>query len=154
MKNTALFVLFLTAQVSLLGQSKTIVVRAFPEIGLHRYFPLWSYEPSYLHIADSLSKTLQGIPAYLKDFGVARFIYPDQRKIEEEIRKTYKNNAARADSLIRKLRYFNLMVVGYDKSDKVIIIDSDNNYDLSNDFVFRFPLARKADNQQQYSTLK
>ncbi len=153
MKNATLFVLFLTAQVSLLGQSKTIVVRTFPEIGLQRYFPLWIFEPTYLHKADSLSKKLQGIPVYLKDYGVASFIYPDQQKIGEDIRKTYKNNAAKADSLIRKLKYFNLMVVGYDKSDKVIIIDSDNNYDLSNDFIFRFPLTRKEDNQQQYSTL-
>lgn len=153
MQNAALFVLFLTAQVSLLGQSKNIVVRTFPEIGLQRYFPLWSLEPRYLHKADSLSIKLQGIPAYLKDYGVASFIYPDQQKIGEDIRKTYKNNAAKADSLISKLKYFNLMVVGYDKADKIIIIDSDNNYDLSNDFIFRFPLARKEDRQQQYCTL-
>ena len=133
MKNVSLFVLLLTAQVCLWGQSKTIVVHTFPEIGLHHYFSLWSFEPNYLLSTDSLAKKLQGIPTYLKDYGVARFIYPDQQKIQEDIRKTFKNNEARADSLIRKLKYFNLMVVGYDKSDKVIIIDSDNNYDLSND---------------------
>ncbi|WP_353484461.1 TlpA disulfide reductase family protein [Haliscomenobacter sp.] len=153
MKNVSLFVLLLTAQVCLWSQSKTIVVHTFPEIGLHHYFSLWNFEPNYLPSTDSLAKKLQGIPTYLKDYGVALFIYPDQQKIKEDIRKTFKNNEARADSLIRKLKYFNLMVVGYDKSDKVIIIDSDNNYDLSNDFVVRFPLARKEDNQQQYSTL-
>lgn len=103
MQNAALFVLFLTAQVSLLGQSKTIVVRTFPEIGLQRYFPLWSLEPSYLNKTDSLSKKLQGIPAYLKDYGIASFIYPEQQKIGEDIRKTYKNNTAKADSSVGKI---------------------------------------------------
>lgn len=153
MQNAALFVLFLTAQVSLLAQSKTIIVQAFPEIGLQHYFPLWNFEPNYLTKTDSLSKKLKGIPTYLKDFGVARFIYPNQLKIEEDIKTTYKNNTVKANSVMRELKYFNLMVVGYDQTDKVIIIDSDNNYDLSNDFVFRFPLSRKGDNQEQYSTL-
>jgi thiol-disulfide isomerase/thioredoxin len=151
-----LLLIFCAFQTTLKAQSDQIVITTLPEIGSSRFFGQEMYEPKYLANTDLIARTVTGIPAFLKDYRVAKFSFPAIfNNIVKEINAETNKTLRKKDSLLLKkgLKYFNMFVIGLHEGDKIIIVDTDNNYDFSNDYIYRFPLSNKAENLDQIITL-